>query len=91
MREATYIERMSKIQMTNAELRAARQRMGLTQADLSRVLGVHWTTLSDWERGAASVPHQAALLVELMAGNGEILALARQILRCAPAQEELVT
>ena len=75
--------------MSNAELRAARASMGLTQAELSRVLGVHWTTISDWERGAASVPHQVALLVELMAESGDILARARQI--ASVAHEELAS
>jgi putative transcriptional regulator len=51
--------------VTTAALRA---RLGLAQGDLARLVGVHWLTVSKWERGKATpAPFQAALLAALAA------------------------
>jgi DNA-binding transcriptional regulator YiaG len=63
---------MSKIRMTGAELRELREKMLLRQRHMSDILGVHWTTLSDWERGKADVPHCAALVATLIADNPDL-------------------
>lgn len=42
--------------MTPAELIAERERMGLTQARLAALLGVHLRTVSSWEQGRQAVP-----------------------------------
>ncbi len=34
-------------------IRSIRSRMGMSQGDLAYLLGIHWTTLSRWERGLA--------------------------------------
>ncbi|AFJ21470.1 hypothetical protein [Salisaeta icosahedral phage 1] len=39
---------------TPAEIRALRRDLGLRQVDFCEVLGVHQTTLSDWESGRSS-------------------------------------
>jgi molybdopterin-binding protein len=47
-----------------------RKRLGLTQARLARLTGVHTMTVSKWERGVlAPNPHQRAILAAL-AGRG---------------------
>lgn len=37
--------------MTPAEIRDARERLGLSQRAMALALGVHWNTLARWERG----------------------------------------
>lgn len=51
--------------MSGARLREIRTKVRMKQAQLGQVLGVHWTTISDWERGG-DIPHYAALLAELL-------------------------
>ena len=49
--------------MTSQQVIAIRRSLGLTQAQLAQLLGVHPLTVSKWERGISSPnPHQAALL-----------------------------
>ncbi len=49
--------------MTGAGVVDTRARLGLTQVQLSSLLGVHPLTVSKWERGVSSPsPHQEALL-----------------------------
>ena len=49
--------------MTAAEIYAVRTQLGLSQVQLSQLLGVHPLTVSKWERGVlAPTPHQVALL-----------------------------
>lgn len=44
-------------------MRRIREALGLSQAEIGRVLGVHAVTVSRWETGAAAVPgFQAGLL-----------------------------
>lgn len=55
--------------MTNHEFRAIRQRLGLTQAELARVLGyAHVMTISVYERetNPRATPHLLALVMEAL-------------------------
>lgn len=49
--------------MTPKQLKDARGRLKLTQAALAAKLGVHWMTVSKWERGAQAIPEPAARLL----------------------------
>ena len=40
-----------------------RKRLGFTQGQLARKLGVHRVTVTNWERGAAGIPGPVARLV----------------------------
>jgi DNA-binding transcriptional regulator YiaG len=42
--------------MTPAELQQYRTKLGLSQAELSALLGAHAITVSKWERGIVPVP-----------------------------------
>jgi DNA-binding transcriptional regulator YiaG len=46
------------------EMKAARARLGLTQAQLAAELGVHAMTVSKWETGQRSIPEPVARLVQ---------------------------
>jgi DNA-binding transcriptional regulator YiaG len=46
------------------EMKAARARLGLTQAQLATELGVHAMTVSKWETGQRSIPEPVARLVQ---------------------------
>jgi DNA-binding transcriptional regulator YiaG len=52
--------------MHGRELRDVRKKMRLNQKQFGDIVGVHWTTVSDWERDTADVPHYAALLATVM-------------------------
>jgi DNA-binding transcriptional regulator YiaG len=52
--------------MQGAELRKARSEMRMNQSQFGKVVGAHWTTVSDWERGVSEVPHHVALLAAIM-------------------------
>ena len=43
--------------MTGPDIRAARARLGMTQAALSQALGVTSTTIARWERGEIVPDH----------------------------------
>ena len=51
--------------MTSAGLRAARKSLGLSQPALAKILGVHWLTVSRWERGVQRVLNRHLLEVAL--------------------------
>lgn len=51
--------------LTGPDLRAARRHLGMTQAALAAVLGVHVQTISDWERGAKTMRHPAQIALAL--------------------------
>lgn len=54
--------------MTANQIKAFRDRVGLTQVELSRVIGVHEMTVSKWERGiTVPTPHEDALLEHMAA------------------------
>jgi DNA-binding transcriptional regulator YiaG len=48
------------------EMKAARARLGFTQAQLAAELGVHAMTVSKWETGQRSIPEPVARLVQRM-------------------------
>ena len=50
--------------MTPNEIRNARRRLGLTQAQLAAVMGVRGPTISEWERGARSPGDTSARLLQ---------------------------
>ena len=45
-------------------MKAARARLGFTQAQLAAELGVHAMTVSKWETGRRSIPEPVARLVQ---------------------------
>jgi transcriptional regulator with XRE-family HTH domain len=49
--------------MTGEELRECRERLGMTQAELAREVGVRSDTLSRWERGERKIPKTVEILV----------------------------
>ena len=52
--------------MTGAELRAARARLGLTQAALAKLLRVAPNTVARWERGERAVPGPAIAAIQML-------------------------
>lgn len=54
--------------LTGAELRARRQALGLTMAELGALLdNVHWNTISRWERGVLKMKHPGHVKAKLAA------------------------
>ncbi len=53
--------------MTGEEVRQIRKRLGLTQAEFARLVGVHLVTVSRWEKGALGIRESAAKLMKLLA------------------------
>jgi transcriptional regulator with XRE-family HTH domain len=51
--------------MTAAELRAARKRLGLTQAQLAALLDIPQPTIARWERGTIAIRHGTLLRLAL--------------------------
>jgi len=49
--------------MTPEQLKRRRARMGLTQSDLSKALGVALTTVGRWEIGQRRIPEMAVRLI----------------------------
>ena len=56
--------------MTNPELKALRTRLGLTQAELARAVGVAPNTLARWERGELGIPDWAIERLDSAARSG---------------------
>ena len=52
--------------MTGQEVRAARRRLGLTQAAFAKRVGVERVTLARWEVGLNPVNRTAAILIRLL-------------------------
>jgi DNA-binding transcriptional regulator YiaG len=53
--------------MDGATFRDHRQkRLGISQSQLARALGVHTMTISKWEREVHDIPEPAARLIERM-------------------------
>lgn len=51
--------------MSSQEIKELRKNLGLTQAQLSQLVGAHVMTVSSWERGERSpTPFQTALMRE---------------------------
>ena len=55
--------------MTGKQLRAIRRKLGLTQKELAKELGIHWNSVARQERGEVGVSEPIARLVRLMAGR----------------------
>lgn len=53
--------------ITGAEIRRIRHRLGLTQEAFGRLVGVHFVTVSRWERGTLGVRESAAKMMRLLA------------------------
>ena len=47
-----------------SELKRERRRVGMSQPQMARALGVHWMSISRWERGV-EVPRLAAAILAL--------------------------
>jgi putative transcriptional regulator len=61
---------------------AVRKSLGLSQAEFGQLLGVHFITVSKWERGlAAPTPYQWALMAEFAKAAAAKQALADQRLK----------
>ena len=56
--------------MTNSELKALRTRLGLTQRELARAIGVASNTLARWERGELGIPDRAIERLDSAARSG---------------------
>ena len=54
-----------------AALKHARQALQMSQDALGKVLGIHWTTISRYERGRA-IPAVVALAVECLLRRSKI-------------------
>jgi len=49
------------------ELRRVRKRLGLTQVQLAKELGVHWNSVARWERGEVGISEPVAKLLRILA------------------------
>lgn len=52
-------------------VRALRRHMGLTQAELARLLGTRQQTISEWETGAYKPRGTSAMLLDIVAERSE--------------------
>ena len=52
--------------MTPADLKAAREKLGLSQAALAKRLGIAWRTYSNYERGTARIPGPVELAMRAL-------------------------
>lgn len=55
--------------MTGAQVRAARERLGLTQRELADRVGVAPNTVACWERDVKPVGKTAGILIRLLANQ----------------------
>jgi len=53
--------------MKGSEVRRIRRGLGLTQAGLAKLVGVHWVTVNRWENEKTSIPEPTAKLIRLLA------------------------
>ena len=71
-----------------AEIRAIREKVGLTQSDFSRLTGIGEATLSRWERGRL-LPNKANdRYLRLMASGPHVLETLRDLSQAAIAARE---
>ncbi|WP_425163852.1 helix-turn-helix domain-containing protein [Candidatus Binatus sp.] len=52
--------------MNAKELKRCREKLGLSQVELAKKVGVHPMTVSRWQRGMVPVPEPAARLLALL-------------------------
>ncbi len=57
--------------MDAGQIRAFRKRLGLTQEQLAKLLGVHTLTVSRWERGQVTPDGATAQLLDLLNERSE--------------------
>ena len=69
--------------MTGPDLRAKRQALNMTVADLARTLDVHPETIRNWERGKTTVPRTVDLAVRWIA-HERMLALQEALAPSVP-------
>jgi len=64
--------------MTAEALKIIRERIGLTQVELSKKIGVVVSTVSKWEQGVHPIPPMAAKLIKTVCAlNSRIMANRR--------------
>jgi DNA-binding transcriptional regulator YiaG len=72
---------MENLKMHGKEFQKLRKgAFRLTQEKMGAILGVHFTTISDWEREDREIPRCAALLSRLMEDD---LALREKVIKMA--------
>ena len=52
--------------MSGRELKAARERLGLTQAELAKAVGVQRVTVARWEAGLRKIPPMLTLAMKTL-------------------------
>lgn len=57
--------------MTPADVRVARQRLGLTQEQLAATMGVTWSTVARWESTDGEIPDSRAAHLRLLVQSRE--------------------
>lgn len=66
--------------MTGTELRAIRERLGMSQAELARAVGrKHYMTVWRWERREDAIPDHARIIVERLFPNAARGTLAKHV------------
>lgn len=55
--------------MTPEDVQRLRKRLGLTQAELAALAGVHEMTVSRWERGTVTIREHTAKLLRMLAAE----------------------
>jgi transcriptional regulator with XRE-family HTH domain len=61
-----------RIVVTGSQLRAIRQELGLTQAELAETIGVRPNTVARWERGEIGISEPTTRLVEKIAAERRV-------------------
>ena len=70
---------MRSITMYGNEFKNLRKNtLRLKQAEIGKIVGVHFTTISDWERENRQIPRCAALVMRLMEAD---LALREKVIK----------
>jgi DNA-binding transcriptional regulator YiaG len=57
--------------VTREQFKSARDTLGLTQTAMAQRLGVHWMTVSKWERGLVAIPNPVEQLIGLWVKAGK--------------------
>ena len=52
-------------------LRESRLKCGLSQSALAELLGVHFRTVQNWEKGATSIPTSVSLALDKLFGESQ--------------------
>jgi DNA-binding transcriptional regulator YiaG len=62
----TQAEKNAKYMLPASAIQGYRERQGISQAELARRLGVHYSTVSRWERGPRNAPTYVFRMIELL-------------------------